>query len=435
VIRAVDTVDGIDASCFLKALYLSPDGRALLATHEDSNIVKYHQIDSDIIDGNKYYDNVVVPECDERVESNLDCPDDDQVRGSCEATSNASTMHETITVGESIHDCKWYPFMNLQEPSTCCFITASRDHPIHLWDLASGKVRCSYVGHNDKDELDLTASVTFNTAGDRIYAGSNRMIRCFDVSNPGLGNSFDIPTTRSRRDMTGQKGIISTLAFSPDYSKTYAAGSFAHSIGIYVEDMDGCALELRDLDIGGITCLKWSPCGHYLWSGGRNTNSLVCWDIRKTGHELGRVARSSVTNQRMSFDIDPWGKYLATGTSDGEVKVYDTTTFELAASLRPENLNADCMNSVAFHPYSSILVTGSGQRHFNDFSDDDDDSNSDDDEEVGGSTVGGERVVKRQKVDDHPKRSEVHANILFWRVDKEPLQYEHPSHVAPTEDA
>ena len=53
-------------------------------------------------------------------------------------------------------------------------------------------------------------------------------------------------------------------------------------------------------------------------TGGRSHSDLVCWDLRHTRSELGRVKRALNSNQKMTFAIDPWGKYLATGTQDGK---------------------------------------------------------------------------------------------------------------------
>ena len=52
--------------------------------------------------------------------------------------------------------------------------------------------------------------------------------------------------------------------------------------------------------------------------GGRGHPDLVCWDLRNTRTELGRVKRPLNSNQKMTFALDPWGKYLATGTQDGQ---------------------------------------------------------------------------------------------------------------------
>ena len=225
-------------------------------------------------------------------------------------------LKNSVSVGESIFDFQWYPHMVSSDESSCCYISTSRDHPIHLRNSYDDQIRCSYCGFDDKDELEAANSVTFNLTGDKIYSGSTRMIRCFDTSQPGR-TCVEYPTCKTKRDSFGQRGIISVLKFNPDYSGCYAAGSYSHNITVYVENMKGSALELKDIDFG-VSCLKWSPCGCMLWAGGRAHSDLICWDLRNTRNELGRVKRSLSTNQKMQFDIDPWGKYLCSGTQDGK---------------------------------------------------------------------------------------------------------------------
>ncbi len=119
------------------------------------------------------------------------------------------------------------------------------------------------------------------------------MIRCFDVSNPGK-NYTNFPTSKSKRDLLGQKGIISSIVFNPDRSGSYAAGSYSpSSVGIYVENAQGSVLDIPNLDSEcgkGITHMKWSPCGNYLWIGGRKHDQIVCWDLRNTRSQIGRYA-------------------------------------------------------------------------------------------------------------------------------------------------
>ena len=60
------------------------------------------------------------------------------------------------------------------------------------------------------------------------------MIRVFDVAQPG--RSFEArPTSKTRKSKSGQRGIISALAFSPDTSGggLFAAGSYAKTICLY----------------------------------------------------------------------------------------------------------------------------------------------------------------------------------------------------------
>jgi telomerase Cajal body protein 1 len=283
---------------FLKESSFSPDGRSILCSSEDGTFLLY-DVDVETIEEKKYY------------RSNDTC-NISHTRGEChQLLGNLRTM----SAGESIYDFSWYPHMNSSDPTTCCFAYTSRDHPIHLWGNVSNALLCSYSCYDDKDELVAANSLCFNLNGNRLYAGSNRMIRSFDLYRPGR-DCQQYSTCKSRKDVTGQRGIISALRFNPDYSGAFAAGSYARDVTIYTESMDGPALELRDVDFA-VTCLRWSPDGNNLWAGGRAHDDIICWDLRNTRKEIGRVTRKLCTNQRMVFDLDPWGKYLATGTQDG----------------------------------------------------------------------------------------------------------------------
>lgn len=59
----------------------------------------------------------------------------------------------TVIEGETIYDYAWYPFMNSANPATCCFVASSRDHPLHLWDSFTGKLRATYRGYDHLDEV------------------------------------------------------------------------------------------------------------------------------------------------------------------------------------------------------------------------------------------------------------------------------------------
>jgi len=154
--------------------------------------------------------------------------------------------------------------------------------------LLVGKLRCSYLGYNQLDELEAAQCLSFNCAGNKLYTCSSRMIRCFDVSDPGR-RCVQLPTSASRRDTTGQKGILSAISFCPDFSGLYAVGSYSQSVCLYAEGMRAgkSLVQLPDCPFG-VTKLRWSPCGNFLWIGGRKHPDLVCWDVRFSRTELGR---------------------------------------------------------------------------------------------------------------------------------------------------
>lgn len=146
-----------DTEQFLKSAAFSPDGSSVLATSE-GHCMNVYTMDLSAIASFKYYQadmSVDLSEC------KLDC----------------LHFHSKIPVGESVYDSKWYPHMNQADDGTNCFITTARDHPISLWDTPTGLLRATYSGINHLDELDSAISLAFNLTGEKIYAGSNKMIR------------------------------------------------------------------------------------------------------------------------------------------------------------------------------------------------------------------------------------------------------------------
>lgn len=73
--------------------------------------------------------------------------------------------------GETIYDFAWYPLMQPSEPASCCYLSTSRDHPIHLWDAFTGQLRASYRAYDHMDELAAAYCVAFSPYGDKIFAG------------------------------------------------------------------------------------------------------------------------------------------------------------------------------------------------------------------------------------------------------------------------
>ncbi|KAG0007410.1 Telomerase Cajal body protein 1 [Entomortierella chlamydospora] len=366
-----------------------------------------------------------------------------------------------IKEGEVVYDMCWYPAMNSQDPTTCCVLSSSRDHPVHLWDAFTGELRCSYT-IVDHCEVNIAPNaLCFNLDGSKIYCGSNNMIQIFDTTRPGR-DSYKRPTVPTRKSRKGQKGVISCLAFNPDHSDLYAAGSYLKTIGLYDSRAEELLLLLRDKDnhkqqagshaqkpsssspsrpMGGVTQVQFSPDGMYLYSASRQDPLIRCWDIRNTSKVLHRLERpGELTNQRISFDISCDGRWLCTGDMNGNISIFDLSDPESAQDTDPEtrlsariHAHDDVISAATFHPSGSLLATSSGQRKYELLlnSDDSDSSESEDSEDIKENIDTEMKKVEppsQSKISEpqdpgEPEKATIDNSIRIWTLPGEYVWY------------
>ncbi|XP_068444513.1 telomerase Cajal body protein 1 [Clinocottus analis] len=279
-------------------------------------------------------------------------------------------LHEMSPVlrmaeGDTVYDYCWYPKMTSLDADTCFLASSSRDNPVHVWDAFHGEVRASFRPYNHLDELTAAHSVCFSPDGAQLYCGFDKMVRVFDTERPGR-DCEERPTVVKKQ---GQSGIISCFGFSPCRS-VYACGSYSRCAGLYA-CQDGALLALLPTrHHGGLTHLLFSPDGNHLYTGGRKDPEILCWDLREPDKVLFSLKRNVATNQRIYFDLDPSGRYLLSGDTEGVVSVWDTQTAPPDGNeelLQPElrfQAHWDCTNGISVHPFMPLLATSSGQRQF-----------------------------------------------------------------------
>ena len=133
--------------------------------------------------------------------------------------------------GESVRSYEWYPLMNSYDPTTCAFISVSRDQPIHLIDAYTSQIRASYRPYNSLDELESPTIATFTPDGSRIFASgfhTDRTIHIFHTAIPGRESDvLRLGKTKHSRD--GQKGLVSALGF-PDGGGGGGGGVFTPNV-------------------------------------------------------------------------------------------------------------------------------------------------------------------------------------------------------------
>ncbi|XP_076654344.1 telomerase Cajal body protein 1 homolog [Halictus rubicundus] len=321
---------------FTKGCQWSPDGTCLLVSSEDFRN-RIYEIPR------KLYNEKIRP-----IGQNFDPLD---------LTPMSITAVLTIKEGGLIYDTCWYPYMNSWDPATCCFLSTSRESPIHLWDAFNGELRATYRAYNQVDEVEASISVQFVDSAKEVWAGFKNALRLFNMERPGR----QISTIQFKKDFPNVSGLVSCIRENPIMPGLVAFGTYAKCIGLY-KNGPLCSFKTGN----GVTQIEFSPCGTKLFSAVRRSSEFLCWDLRNPGTVLYTLqGRKSDTNQRIQFDITPDGKQIISGGTDGNYTVWDLVENTSCTNLNFSHdmkLYRDCINGVSLHKTLAILATSTGQR-------------------------------------------------------------------------
>jgi WD40 repeat protein len=175
----------------------------------------------------------------------------------------------------------------------------------------------------------------------------------------------------SLRTLEGHEGPVKSVAFSPN-GLSLASGSDDGSIRIW-DVIDGsCTKVLRDERIDVNWSIAFSPDGATLASGGDvaiegyddedeqvvQFGVIALWDLL---HEDTYCSTLLVLSQESdsairSLAYSPDGQYLAAGSHDANVRLWNVATRSLQALFEG---HSDWIRSVCFSPNGKILVSAS----------------------------------------------------------------------------
>ncbi|KAH7397107.1 hypothetical protein BKA66DRAFT_453674 [Pyrenochaeta sp. MPI-SDFR-AT-0127] len=297
--------------------------------------------------------------------------------------SNASTSaikpYAQFTSPNPIWAFAANPLFNLQDAASTHVLVSRRDSYITLhnalWDitrnydsqdaqtLSSGPVDIAKPLASYKLIDHLTEAVTapislaYAHDGAHFFAGKQNGIATFDLehTNDPIHTITTIPSKRNKLKGGGRgfKGWISALSLSlPSTTSTgglLAAGSRTRYIGIYDSTSGGDVTHfslpgtidgkkarnenLRHIMGDGVSHLKWSFCGKYLYVAERHSDVLLIYDVRNFSLSLGYcVGRKAETKQKLGFDIwnagpspydiEAMAHEVWAGGSDGHVRIW-----------------------------------------------------------------------------------------------------------------
>ncbi|KAJ1300575.1 hypothetical protein OPQ81_002229 [Rhizoctonia solani] len=272
--------------------------------------------------------------------------------------------HLSLPQPAPILSTAWFPTASASDPASYCFVKAIRDTPIKLIDASDGRVRASYKIVDHRERFVAPHCMAFNMYMNRLYCGFEDAIEVFDVHYPGEGTRLHTVPTKKSRD--GIRGIISSLAFAPDWSGTYAAGSFGGAIAIYTEDTGTQVQNWLDGIEGGVTQIRFNPTQtHMVYAAFRRTPVIARWDLRNPSEPEFLYDRGMVsTNQRLSFDVSSDGRWVVGGDERGQISFFDALGVE--GRVGTMSAHRDSIGAVNFHPAKHFISTISGSRHFED---------------------------------------------------------------------
>ncbi|KAK8846832.1 hypothetical protein IAR55_005920 [Kwoniella newhampshirensis] len=243
---------------------------------------------------------------------------------------------QTYEQPDAIHSTLWYPSASVSSPPTFCFMASIRDTPVRLIDASDGHTRATYPIVDHRERFIAPYSMAFNSTSSKLYCGYESAIEVFDIANPGHNTSERLKTAFTKRDKGGQKGIISALAFSSDYSGTFAAGSFSGSASLYSEDTGATPVAHFDgVHRGGVTQLAFHPLNpQMVFVASRRSQEIQVFDIRDLSEP------------------------------NGTIRVWDIATSGSPEAIFDENLHDDAVGSVQFHPSQPLLLSCAGSRAY-----------------------------------------------------------------------
>lgn len=216
--------------------------------------------------------------------------------------------------------------------------TAGSDGTATLWDVASGALIRSLVGHREQ----LQAAV--------FSADSARLIT---ASRDATAAIWDVADGKRLHTLQGHQRGVMSAAWSPDGRHAITGGEDGTLRWWSAET--GKLLRQTAAHAGKAYSVAIEAHGRWAVSGGADRVARV-WDL-ETGRE--RLSLTESYDAIRSVAISPDGQRIVTAGADGIVRLYAAESGRLLGILEG---HGGLVYSVAFDPSGQFLVTAGGDR-------------------------------------------------------------------------
>ena len=220
-------------------------------------------------------------------------------------------------------------------PDGLYLCSGSSDKTVHLWNVETGKVVRTFIGHTD-----WVRSVSFSPDGSYICSGSDdNTVRLWNTKTGDLV-----------RTLNGHTEPVNSVSFSPK-DNLVCSGSDDETVRLWnVEDGDLVRTFIGHTDC--VNSVSFSPDGLYVCSGSHDNT------VRLRNTETGKVVRTlnGHTYSVNSVAFSPKDNLVCSGSGDKTVRLWNTETGETVRTL---NGHTDAVTSVSFSPDGLYVCSGS----------------------------------------------------------------------------
>ena len=183
--------------------------------------------------------------------------------------------------------------------------SCSADQSVRLWNLGTGKVEQTFLGHQDH-----VNAVAFGASADVAHilasASSDHQVKLW---NWRTGDCL--------QTLVGHTHRVYGLCFHPSQPLLVSGGADL-TIRLWDIARGDCCQTLMGHD-GWIFAIALSPCGRYILSGGQD-QQVKLWEI-----ESGQCIQTFIGHRHQVYSVafDPQGRWVASGSQDQTIRLWD----------------------------------------------------------------------------------------------------------------